>query len=239
MVNFPSNRLKVAGAAAALLLVLAPVAETLGQGATPAPNTPVPKEKRQSPPAPGDKSDKGAAKRPTIRIPGASIPQDPALRARLLRDLYALLGTAEDQQSAEAVASAIERVWQAGIGDTARVLMERASKAASEERPDLALRLLDAVASIAPDQPEVFNRRAYVYYSLNEFGRAMADLRQALALDPSHYKALEGLAQLLRETKQSKAALDVYRRLIAVHPYSSGAKTVVEELERTVGGQGT
>lgn len=222
-------------AGAVACLCLAHAGGVLAQGATPAPKD---KQERQ-PPSADDKSGKAPQKRLQLRAPGASIPDNPVQRARLKRDLYAMLAAAEDQESATTIANSIERIWGAGVGDTAQVLMERAAKAAAAERPDLALRLLDTVTRIAPDFAEGFNRRAYVYYSINEFERALGDLRRVLALDPNHYKALDGLGQILRELGQKKAALDVYRKLHAVHPFWPGAKTTLEELERTVAGQGT
>jgi tetratricopeptide (TPR) repeat protein len=239
--------------ALAALVLAAPLLSLLPAGAGAQGNAPVqrdapgqkpsPDPKDRTPPGKGAPSGPGEpkteAKRPALRMPGASIPSDAAARARLLRDLYAMLAAAEDQDNANTIVNGIEHVWQAGAGDTVRVLIERAAKVAGEERPDLALRLLDAVTRIAPDYPEGFNRRAVVYYSLNEYGRALADLRHALALDPNHFKALEGLGQILRETDQKKAALEVYRRLHAVHPHAQGLKSALDELERSVAGQGT
>ena len=57
-------------------------------------------------------------------------------------------------------------------------------------------------------------------------------------LDPHHFKALDGLGQIMREIGQKKAALKAFKQLLDVHPYWSGAKQAVEELEREVDGQG-
>jgi tetratricopeptide (TPR) repeat protein len=231
--------MRVAAAGVVLCLIVTAAA---AQNPFAPPNQALPKDPKASPeskPAPGGSGDANASKRTALKAPGSSVPTDPVMRARLLRDLYAMLATAEDQTSATTITTAIERLWQAGAGDTVSVLLDRAVKAAAGERPDLALRLLGTVTRIAPDYPEGFNRRAFVYYSMNELELALGDLRRVIALDPNHYKALEGLAQILREIDQKKAALEVYRRLISVHPHWSGTKTVVEELERTVGGQGT
>ncbi len=179
-------------------------------------------------------------KRPFHKVPGASgsIPEDPAQRAKLLSDLYAHLAAAEDEDAAKGVAEAIERVWLAGGGDTVALLMERALGVYKKKNTELALQLLDAVTELAPDFPEGWNRRAYVLYMENDASRALGDLRRVLALDPNHFKALDGLGQILRELGQKKAALDVYRKLLAVHPYWNGAKEALVELERDVKGQG-
>jgi tetratricopeptide (TPR) repeat protein len=67
---------------------------------------------------------------------------------------------------------------------------------------------------------------------------ALGDLRRALALDPNHFKALDGLGQILREIGQKKAALKAFKQLLEVHPYWSGAQQLVDELAREVEGQG-
>jgi len=172
------------------------------------------------------------------RAPGPSIPESPAKRAILLDDLYAHLATASDEESAERFAQAIERIWLTSGSDTVNVLMERALRAVHEKNPEFALKLLDTVVELAPDYAEGWNRRAYVYYTQNDFERALGDLRRVLALDPSHFKALDGLGQILREIGEKKAALQVYQRLNEVHPYWHGAKEALGELERDVGGRG-
>src|SRR3954447_7681175 len=103
------------------------------------------------------------------RAPGGSIPENPAKRALLLEDLYAHLATAADEESAERISQAVERIWLTSGSDTVNILMERALRAANAKQSELALKLLDAVVELAPDYPEGWNRRAYVYYTENEF----------------------------------------------------------------------
>lgn len=169
---------------------------------------------------------------------GSALPKTPAEREKTLSDLYALLATAEDEDVAKAISDAIERVWLHSGSATIDVLMERSIKAMSQKKVDLALKLLDAVVDLAPDFTEAWNRRAYVHFVRKDTERALGDIRRALALDPNHFKALDGLGQILREIGQKKPALKAFRQLLDVHPYWSGAKQAVEELERDVDGQG-
>jgi len=169
---------------------------------------------------------------------GSALPKTPAEREKTLSDLYALLATAEDEDTAKAIADAIERVWVHSGSPTIDLLMERAIKAMSEKKTGLAMKLFDSVVELAPDFTEAWNRRAYVYFVQEDVDRALGDLRRALALDPHHFKALDGLAQILREIGQKRAALKAFKELIEVHPYWPGAKQAIEELEREVDGQG-
>lgn len=169
---------------------------------------------------------------------GSALPKTPAEREKTLSDLYALLATADDEEAAKAIADAIERVWMHSGSATIDLLMERAMKAMSEKNTDLALKLFDHVVELAPDFTEAWNRRAYVHFVLNDVERALGDLRRALALDPHHYKALDGLGQILREVGQKKGALKAFQQLLEVHPFWQNAKQAVDELEREVEGQG-
>jgi tetratricopeptide (TPR) repeat protein len=169
---------------------------------------------------------------------GSTLPKTPAEREKHLSDLYALLATADDEESAKAIADAIERIWLHSGSPTIDLLMERSIKAMSEKKTELALKLLDHVVELAPDFTEAWNRRAYVHFVQNDIQHALGDLRRTLALDPHHFKALDGLGQILREIGQKKAALKAFQQLLEVNPYWSGAKQAVEELEREVDGQG-
>src|SRR5215470_6055596 len=108
---------------------------------------------------------------------GSALPKTPAEREKTLSDLYALLATADDEESSKAIADAIERVWLHSGSATIDLLMERAIKAMNDKKVDLALKLLDQVVELAPDFTEGWNRRAYVYFVQNDIERALGDLR--------------------------------------------------------------
>ena len=167
------------------------------------------------------------------------LPSTAAERTKLLSNLYAYLATAEDEKQAQPIAQAIERLWLFADSDTIGLLMDRSARAVAEKNNDLALKFLDAVVDLAPDYAEGWNRRAYVHYLRNDIERMVGDLRRCLALEPNHYRALEGLASVMRETGQKKAALRAFERLIEVHPNAAGAQDAIKELSRDVDGQKT
>ncbi len=172
------------------------------------------------------------------RPPAQSAPDTPEQRAKVLGNLYAYLATAPDEQSAAPLTEAIERLWLQSGSDTVALLMDRAAGMIGEKRLDVALKMLDAVVELAPDFAEGWHRRAYVFYMQGDYTRAIGDLRRVLALEPNHYKALDGLGQILREIGEKKGALAAYQRLLDVHPNWPGAKQAVGELKREVEGQG-
>lgn len=163
------------------------------------------------------------------------VPQD---RDALLAELYTHLAKTRDATEAAPIAETIEGLWLQSGSDTIGLLMGRSAKAINEQKNDLALQLLDAVVELAPAYAEGWNRRAYVYFLQNNFEGAVGDLRRALALEPNHFKALEGLARILRDTGQKKSALQAYKQILKINPFQEGAKQAVEELSVEVEGQG-
>lgn len=166
------------------------------------------------------------------------LPQTAEEKARALADLYAHLATAEDEAQAKRWADRIERIWMLSGSDTVGLLMERATRAIQAKQPERAMRFLNLVIELAPDFAEGFNRRAYLHFTQGNFQAAVGDLRRVLALDPNHFKALEGLAQIWRETGDKKGALRVMQQLLDVHPHAPNARATHDELKREVDGQG-
>lgn len=191
----------------------------------------------KSPGTPKAGTKQGAA--PTKQVPAIAViqPRTPAEREKALSDLYAILATAENETAAKTVATNIERLWLNSGSDTISLLMERSAAALQQKKPELALQLLDEVVALAPDYAEGWNRRAYVHFTQNQVQQALGDLRRVLALDPNHFKALDGLVAVLKEIGQKKAALAAVNKLLEVHPFWDGAQAVHDELARQVEGQ--
>jgi tetratricopeptide (TPR) repeat protein len=179
----------------------------------------------------GDKPtpDKGA---------GADAVNTPEQREKLLTELYARLATAPDEATAAQIAAAVEQLWQHSGSATADLLMARATAATEAQRTDLAMKLLNAAIELQPDYAEAWNRRAYLFYLEDDYKRALGDIRRVLALEPHHFKALEGLANILQHLGEKKAALEAYESLLKVHPNAPGAKKTRDDLKAQLEGQG-
>lgn len=174
--------------------------------------------------------------------PEASQPEERAerelSREALLDEMYQRLRDAQDQQSAELIAKAIEKLWLRSGSDTIDLLMQRALQMVQEENYDVAIKLLDAVVALDPNYAEGWNQRATVHFLQRDYGSSLQDLRHVLSLDPRHFKAINGLALIMQEFGNKPAALKAYRKAIAVHPFLDSAQQAIKELSREVEGQG-
>jgi tetratricopeptide (TPR) repeat protein len=175
----------------------------------------------------------GGAGRPSVSLPKAPAGD----RTRNLDFLFEALKVAPDQSSAKAIEERIWALWVVSGSDTANLLMTRVKAAMEGDDLDLALKLLDAVVEIKPDYVEAWNRRATVYYLKKDFGRALADLRQTLALEPRHFGALSGLGMILQDVGDEKHALEAFRRALAINPRLERIPDLVKTLTEKVEGR--
>jgi tetratricopeptide (TPR) repeat protein len=151
--------------------------------------------------------------------------------------LFEALKVAPDEESAKYVENRIWAIWLGSPSDTANLLMGRVKTAVDGKDLDLAIKLLDAVIDIRPDFVEAWNRRATVYYTKKDFGRALADIHEVLAREPRHFGALSGLGIILQELGDDKRALEVFRRALAVHPRLERIPDLVKELSDKIDGR--
>jgi tetratricopeptide (TPR) repeat protein len=151
--------------------------------------------------------------------------------------LFDALKVAPDDESAKYVENRIWALWLASSSDTANLLMGRVKAASDAKDYDLAIKLLDAVIDIRPDFVEAWNRRATIYYTKKDFGRALADIHEVLAREPRHFGALSGLGIILQELGDEKEALDAFRRALAIHPHMERIPDLVKKLTEKVDGR--
>jgi tetratricopeptide (TPR) repeat protein len=158
-------------------------------------------------------------------------------KAQNLDRLFDALKVAPDDESAKYVEGRIWALWLASTSDTANLLMGRVKSATEAKDYDLAIRLLNSVIDIRPDYIEAWNRRATIYYTKKEFGRAMEDIHEVLAREPRHFGALSGLGIILQEIGDEKHALEVFRRALSIHPRLERIPDLVKKLTDKVDGR--
>src|SRR3977135_2336582 len=169
-----------------------------------------------------------------IEPPSTLPPAQRGDKTQNLDRLFEALKVAPDDESAKYVENRIWAIWLGSPSDTANLLMGRVKTAVDGKDLDLAIKLLDAVIDIRPDFVEAWNRRATVYYTKKDFGKALADIHEVLAREPRHFGALSGLGIILQELGDDKRALDVFRRALAVHPRLERIPDLVKRLSGKV-----
>jgi len=156
---------------------------------------------------------------------------------RNLDFLFDALKIAPNDATAKAIEQRIWAIWFVSPSDTANLLMTRVRAAVEDKDLDLAMQLLDAIVKIRPDYVEAWNRRATIHFMKNEYGDALADIREVLKREPRHFGALSGLGLILQDLGDNSHALEVFRRALAIYPRIERIPDTVKTLQEKVEGK--
>ena len=72
---------------------------------------------------------------------------------------------------------------------------------------------------------------------MEEYGAALADIEQALILEPRHFEALTGLGIVFERLGEERAALAAMRAAQVVYPAEENIGGAIERLEIQTGGR--
>ncbi|MEM9331975.1 MAG: tetratricopeptide repeat protein [Pseudomonadota bacterium] len=156
-----------------------------------------------------------------------------------LEKLFEKLKKDPKASSAGATARMIWREWSFSGSKSIDLLMNWAIVAMGREEYAKAEDLLDQVVVLAPDYAEGWNRRATLYYTMDDFSRSLADIETTLALEPRHFGALSGLAVIMQRVGNDKAALKAWYKVLEIYPANPQAQQSVITLEEKLAGSRT
>ena len=140
-----------------------------------------------------------------------------------------------DRPPTRAVAKrALEYMWFNAAGPDAYRRIEFAYREAEKSHYDEALRLLDCLVKDSPQFAEAWNQRASIYWQLGDYERSMADSRRALALNPRHYGAWQGLAVRQMKLMQYQEAIYSLQKALELLPHDIATREALKECQEAV-----
>lgn len=139
---------------------------------------------------------------------------DPTLRLTALGIIWRLWGRSGDE--------AIDKLYEQGMG-----LMQAGNL-------PKAVAVFSDIISQRPDFAEAWNKRATLYYMLDQYDMSMKDCDEVLKRVPNHFGALSGYAQMLGERDQPERALELLERAYRVNPNSGNAELMIDGLRRQI-----
>lgn len=121
--------------------------------------------------------------------------------------------------------------WRKSGSPAMDLLLQRGLDAMDLGDFDQAIEHFSAVIDHDPTFAEAWNARATAYFYTGDFGPALADIGQALTLNPRHFGALSGLGMIMESMDRPDRALQAYQAALAIHPHLVGAVQAVERLQ--------
>lgn len=145
-----------------------------------------------------------------------------------LDDLFAQLQAVDTAAQGERLTRRIWTLWRATEDAEVAAAMERGARALAAGDPARAERVYAGVVARAPDYAEGWNKRATARYLRGDHAGSAADIRRTLVLEPRHFGALSGLGQVYMELGRERAALEAFRRALALNPHLEGVRRNIE-----------
>ncbi|MEO8543528.1 MAG: tetratricopeptide repeat protein [Burkholderiaceae bacterium] len=97
-----------------------------------------------------------------------------------------------------------------------------------------AVRLFSDIIARRPQFAEAWNKRATLFYMLDQYELSMKDCDEVLRRVPQHFGALSGYAQMLAERGEPDRALEFFERAYKVNPSMANAELVIDDLRRQI-----
>jgi len=175
---------------------------------------------------------------PAAEAPPGTILDSPTVtttKADLLDKLFADLQKEKSDFMAKSIEASIWDLWMQSGDPQVDKLMTYTLGAMSARSFDLAVDYLDTIVKLKPDYAEGWNKRATVWWLMQEYGKSIADIERTLALEPRHFGALSGLGMIMQSMGQKQKAVAAFKRALDVDPHLDGVRDAVDTLEKELG----
>jgi len=163
----------------------------------------------------------------TLAVPAVADQNDPRLDG-----LFDSLKKTDDQAVAKSIEQTIWGIWTHSGDEAINREMKKGLDAMDQGNGKAAFAVFDSVVKKAPDFAEGWNKRATIYYYMNEYEASIRDVEKTLALEPRHFGALAGLGSIYLETGKEKDALVALEKALAVDPHLWSVRMRVDQLKK-------
>ncbi len=133
--------------------------------------------------------------------------------------LFEKLKTATSENEGRRIEFQIWEFWLRNADITSRTLVMDAMSMRTSQNFDHAMKLLNTAIKLKPDYAEAYNQRSFMYFLLNDYEKSLSDSRKALELEPKHFGALAGQAQIFFRQGRVKLMQSALRRAVKIHPW--------------------
>ena len=136
----------------------------------------------------------------------------------------------DDASVREAVQNAMWTIWLRSGNDDIDNLMVEGTQFMEQQEYAAAVEVFDQIIARAPQFAEGYNKRATVYYLMQEFDKSIADIHRTLELNPVHFGALSGMGLCYLGLEDPRQALVWFERAVAVNPHLDSIQHYIQQI---------
>jgi Flp pilus assembly protein TadD len=149
---------------------------------------------------------------------------------RRLADLFGTLGSTGDLVLAGEAEDSIWALWTSHDDPALEQRLDRAIHHIAAREFEPAVALLDALLADRPDYVEAWNKRATLFFLMERDRDSVADIIRTLELEPRHFGAICGFAQICLRSGLRAEALAAFESALAINPHMPGPRAAVDAL---------
>ena len=146
--------------------------------------------------------------------------------------LFELLASATSEQQAREIENQIWQNWMSQPNREIQALIKQAMEARRWYDFEKARKILDQVIEKAPGYAEGWNQRAFILFLQEKFDSALSDVEKALELEPRHFGALAGQAQILMRQGRFSTGQKILKQAVKIHPFLRERSLIVKTQEQ-------
>lgn len=147
--------------------------------------------------------------------------------------LFQQLRYANDEAEIHEIELNILALWFRGDHPMVNMLMQTGIRQMREEAYDKAISTFGEMIRLEPDHAESWNKRGVCHYLRGEYRKALEDLTHTLRLEPRHFAAMAGIANIYRELKLDELHLRMLLRIQRLNPNSSKLKEQISRMRHS------
>ncbi len=145
-----------------------------------------------------------------------------------LKELYKELKQAKSESQARAIENKIWKNWIIGPNKMVTDLLAKAMERRRAYDFAGALKILNIVVEKSPNWAEGWNQRSFVHFLRQEYDKSLEDAEKAIIIEPNHFGALAGKAQILMSQGRTILGQKAIRKAIKLNPFLRERALLIE-----------
>ena len=152
----------------------------------------------------------------------------------ILNNLFNQLGEINNSKSAVLLEAKIWSIWnEHPTNNKLTEKLEFGTELMQYGDYNYALSVFDNIIVTDPKWSEAWNKRATVYFLMNQFKNSLDDIDKVLNIEPRHFGALSGQARIFIKLQKYEKAIKSIERALKFYPsFKSGE--MIPEIERLI-----
>lgn len=147
-----------------------------------------------------------------------------------LSALFAALQAAPPPRPVHEIEDEIWAIWTGHDDPALEARMQRAISAIARRRLAEGETILDALTRDAPDWAEAWNKRATLHFLAQRDMLSIADIHRTLELEPRHFGAICGFAQICLRQGEVTVATEALAAALGLNPHLDDVRAMLAQL---------